>query len=257
VIVSTFVQARMGSRRLPGKSMLPVWHQMPLIELVLRRVLAAQSPARVVLVTGRAERDRVLVDVASRLGVAAVRGSENDVLERYTEALERNPSDAVVRVCADNPFVEPGAIDELTAFFEQQQPCDYASNLTIRSGLPDGIGAEVIAATALRRAAAESKSAYEREHVPGFILNRPSRFTIAHSPAPIPPWPRAKLDIDTAKDWVAIRRLTERLPDARAPLWDRGAIVSAWLRAQREPHEVQDVPDRASPDPCPVPLRPA
>jgi spore coat polysaccharide biosynthesis protein SpsF len=228
--VAAFVQARMGSERLPGKSMLAVWREMPLVELVLRRVLAARSLAQVVLVTTDARADSVLVDVARGLGVATFRGSEGDVLDRFARALDAHPADAVVRVCADNPFVEPRAIDELVALFKRSQPCAYASNHTKRSGLPDGIGAELMLAGALRSAADEARSAFDREHVSAFILARPRRFRSAHARPVARPWPYAKLDIDTAEDYAAMCRLAECLPEGGAPLWGREAIVSAWLQ---------------------------
>jgi spore coat polysaccharide biosynthesis protein SpsF len=225
--VAAFVQARMGSRRLAGKVMLPVWREMPLIELVLRRVRAATTLDRVVLATTAHPRDDSLTSVARRLGVAVFRGEEHDVLARFAGALERFPADAVVRVCADNAFVEPRAIEELVAWFEQAQPCDYASNHTPRSGLPDGIGSEILAAPALRRAAAEAVDAFEREHVPAFVLARPEQFRVAFAPPPERPWPALKLDIDTLDDYLAMRALAARLTDEAAPLWDRAAVVAA------------------------------
>jgi spore coat polysaccharide biosynthesis protein SpsF len=225
--VAAFVQARMGSRRLAGKSMLPIWRDMPLIELVLRRVRSARSLDRVVLVTTSHDRDDPLAAVARRLGVVLFRGSEQDVLGRFAAALGRYPADAVVRVCADNPFIEPRAIEELVRFFQSAQPCDYASNHTARSGLPDGIGSEIIAAGALRRAAIEAATAYDREHVPAFVVARPDDFRIAFAPPPERPWPFFKLDVDTAEDYRAMRALAQRLPDRDAPLWDRAAVMAA------------------------------
>jgi spore coat polysaccharide biosynthesis protein SpsF (cytidylyltransferase family) len=228
VRVATFVQARMGSRRLAGKSMLPIWREMPLIELVLRRVAAARSPAPVVLATSRAAADDPLAEVALELGMAVFRGSEADVLDRFARALDAHPADAVVRVCADNPFVEAQAIDELVAFFRRGQPCDYASNHTRRSGLPDGVGAEIVSADALRYAAANADAPFEREHITSFILARRGHFSVAYAPAPKRRLPRAKLDIDTPADYEAMRRLAERLPLDGAPVWDRHAIIAAW-----------------------------
>ncbi|HEX8855435.1 MAG TPA: glycosyltransferase family protein [Thermoleophilaceae bacterium] len=223
--VAAFVQARMGSTRLPGKALLPVWRDMPLIELVLRRASAAASLDNVVLVTTSDERDDPLAEVGERLGVAVFRGAEHDVLGRFASALERHPADAVVRVCADNPFVDPSALDQLVGFFESVQPCDYASNHTALSGLPDGSGGEVMSATSLRRAAAEAVSPYDREHVAPFVVGRPEAFRIRFAPPPADPWPFLKLDIDTPRDYSRLRRLADRLPDDQAPLWDLPTVV--------------------------------
>jgi len=225
----------MGSRRLPGKSMLSFWRGMPVIELVLRRVSAAQSLSRVVLVTSEHPRDAELAEAAIGLGLDVFRGPENDVLSRFAGAFEVSPAAAVVRICADNPFVEPRAIDELVRFFIANQPCDYASNADACSGLPDGIGAEVLGAQALLDAAREAETRSEREHVPEFLLKRPGRFSIRHVPAPHPRLPRVKLDIDTRADYDAMCALARELPVEGAPLWGRDEVLEAWKRtaAQR------------------------
>lgn len=209
----------MGSRRLPGKSMLALWQEMPLLEVVLRRVLAARLVDRVVLATSDRPRDDDIAAAAERLGVAAFRGPEEDVLGRFVAALERHPADAAVRVCADNPLVDPRAIDDLIRFHRLVQPCDYASNHTAASGLPDGIGAELITAAALRRAAAEAVSAHDREHVTVFVRERPRAFSVRFVPPPTPRWPFVAIDVDTEGDLARIRELARALPEADAPLW--------------------------------------
>jgi len=224
--VGAFVQARIGSRRLPGKSLMAVWRDMPLLELVLRRVSTATRVDEVVLLTSDLPRDDPLAHLATGLGVRVHRGSEGDVLGRFGEALERHPAAAIVRVCADNPFVDGAAIDELIAFW-RAIGCDYASNHTARSGLPDGTGAELLTAAALRRACAEARAPADREHVTRYVLRARTRFACAFAPAPRPPWPRLKLDIDTPGDYAAIRRVAARLPGESAPFWDRATIVAA------------------------------
>jgi spore coat polysaccharide biosynthesis protein SpsF len=225
--VAAFVQARMGSSRLPGKSLLPLWGDMPLLELVLRRVGAAREVCEVVLATSDESGDDPLAELAASLGVAVHRGPEDDVLARFAGSLEAHPADAVVRVCGDNPFVDPGAIDDLVTRFRASRPCDYASNHTEASGLPDGIGAEVMSASALRRVASGAASASDREHVTSFIRERPEEFRILVVPPADPAWPFLKLDVDTPEDLERMRSLAGRLPRETAPLWDVATLVSA------------------------------
>ena len=225
--VAAFVQARMGSSRLPGKSLMPVWGDMPLVELVLRRVSAATELDAVVLATSDDPGDDPLAELAAGLGVTVHRGPEDDVLERFMGALEREHAGGVVRVCADNPFVDPKAIDELVRLFRAAQPCDYASNHTEASGLPDGVGAEIASAAALRRAAAEAVTPDDRQHVTSYIRERPEEFRLVVAPPPDPAWPFTKLDVDTPEDLDRMRSLAGRLPRESAPLWDVATLVSA------------------------------
>jgi spore coat polysaccharide biosynthesis protein SpsF len=225
--VAAFVQGRMGSSRLPGKSLMALWDDMSLLELVLRRVGAARTVETVVLATSDAPCDDPLAELAADLGVAVHRGPEDDVLDRFAGALEAHPADAVVRVCADNPFVDPGAIDDLVTRFLAAQPRDYASNHTEASGLPDGIGAEVVSASALRRTAREATSVTDREHVTTFIRAHPDEFQVLVVPPADPRWPFLKLDVDTPEDLERMRSLAGRLPRESAPLWDVATVVGA------------------------------
>jgi spore coat polysaccharide biosynthesis protein SpsF len=222
---AAFVQARMGSTRLPGKSLMPVWGEMSLLELVLRRVSAARELVTVVLATSDQPGDDALVELAGRLGIRAHRGPELDALDRFVGALASHPADAVVRVTADNAFVDPGSIDELVRFFRRVQPCDYATNLRAESGLPDGAGVEIATADALRRAARDATRTDDREHVTSFMYAGPGDFSTASVPPPEPPWPFVRLDVDTAEDLERIRSLAERLPAQKAPLWDVPTIM--------------------------------
>lgn len=217
--IAAVVQARMGSRRLPGKSMLALWQDMPLLEVVLRRVLAARLVDQVVLATTDRPDDDRLATAAERLGVPVVRGSEVDVLGRFVAVLARHPAHAIVRICADNPFVDPEAVDDLIRFYELVQPCDYASNHTAASGLPDGIGTEIIAVGALHRTSAEAVSDHDREHVTAFVRERPDEFCVRFVPPPFPRWPFVSLDVDTERDLARMRRLASALCEREAPLW--------------------------------------
>jgi spore coat polysaccharide biosynthesis protein SpsF len=200
---------------------------MPLVELVLRRVSAARELDAVVLATSTRAGDDPLAELATRLGVAVHRGPEDDVLERFMGALERERADGVVRVCADNPFVDPIAIEELVRLFRAAQPCDYASNHTEASGLPDGVGAEIASAEALRRAAAEAVTPDDRQHVTSYIRERPGEFRLLVATPPEPAWPFVKLDVDTPEDLERMRSLAGRLPRDSAPLWDVATLVGA------------------------------
>ncbi len=226
--VLALVQARMGSTRLPGKSLQRVWRDTTLLELVLRRVRAASKLDEVVLATTDSGADDPLLELAARLSIAAFRGSEDDVLDRFAAALAAHPADAVVRVCGDNPFVDPSAIDALIEDFAAGA-VDYATNAGEASGLPDGSGVEIASAEALRRAAAEASEIADREHVTPFL--RRGGFAVRELPPPRPRWPRLKLDIDDPADLERMRRVAAELPEEGAPLWPLEAIVRAYETA--------------------------
>jgi len=223
----TIVQARMGSHRLPGKSMMLVWKGMTLLELVLRRITRAQLPALTILATSTAPRDDVLVPVARDCGVTVFRGSEDDVLGRYAATLARYPAEAVVRAAADNPFLDPERIDELITFFWEHQPCDYASNLGPVTGHPDGVGVEMVSAETLRRLDREATAPSHREHVVTYLHGNPAYRTCLLMARPRFRRPHYRLDIDFPEDLRFVRELVKRLPANHAPYWTTADIIEA------------------------------
>ena len=90
---------------------------------------------------------------------------------------KKNKSKNIIRVCADNPFIDPVMIDGLISFFRNSK-IDYAfNNMKIRNNLnADGFGAEIFTYEALKKANAISKSKNEREHVTGIFRKKKKIF---------------------------------------------------------------------------------
>lgn len=205
------VQARMGSSRFPGKMLAPLVG-LPLLHWVLQRVQQATELDVVVLATTDLPRDRPLIDLARQLGVATFTGSETDVLGRFNAAAAAHAADVVVRVCADNPFVDPGEIDRLLRFFESSR-ADYACNHLDRLGnaYADGFGAEVLGADLLARLAAEATEARHREHVTLYLWDHADRFDLRAVPAPAAlAHPALRFDVDRPEHLAELQALCER-----------------------------------------------
>ena len=79
------VQARLGSTRLPNKVLAPIG-DAPLIEFLLRRLSKSKQVSQIVLATSTSQVNDQLAVVVENLGYQVVRGSENDVLQRYVDA---------------------------------------------------------------------------------------------------------------------------------------------------------------------------
>lgn len=200
------VQARMGSSRLPNKMLLSLCGA-PVIEWVWRRVCGSRRLADVVVAIPEGARDDALAETLDQLGARIYRGAETDVLGRFAGAAASLDATHVVRVCADNPFVDPREIDRLVEFFFSGA-FDYAYNHVPRGNrYPDGLGAEISAATLVERMAAEARAPEEREHVFEYLWRRQEQFSIGtfDPPAEIAA-PELRLDLDTMADYVAMLR---------------------------------------------------
>ena len=199
--VVAIVQARMGSSRFPGK-MLAKLGDRDLLSWVLTRVCDAKQVDQVVLATSTSRDDDQLADVASKFNIVVVRGSQDDVLDRFVQAAKVSQADLVVRVCADNPFVAAEEIDRLVVAHNSDN-YDYSCNHQQKLGnkYADGFGAEILSASLLIDIARLTTQTSHREHVTSYIWDNSSKFKIQAVVAPAElAFPEVKLDIDTPQE---------------------------------------------------------
>jgi spore coat polysaccharide biosynthesis protein SpsF len=161
-----------------------------------------------VLATSTEKSDDVLCDLTTGLGVTVFRGSETDVLGRFIGAATLTDATNVVRVCADNPFIDPIEIDRLVNFFFDN-PCDYACNHQDRlgSGYADGFGAEICSVLTLKKINDAANDMRYREHATLYIWENSSEFKIKVIEAPLGlRHPKLRFDIDTPEDLIRMKQ---------------------------------------------------
>ena len=173
--VVALVQARMGSTRLPNKTMRLIGG-VPMIELLLSRLFQAKEVDQIVVATSVDARNQPLVEHVRKLGFACEQGSENDVLDRYVQAARAHHADVVVRITGDCPLVDPGLVDEAMRRFKVAG-VDYFSNINPPT-YPDGLDIEVCTFKALEQASQETNKPFDREHVTPY-LRESGRFRTA------------------------------------------------------------------------------
>ncbi len=206
--VALILQARMGSTRLPGKSLLPLAGS-PLLARIIERVKRCATVDRIVLATTRKLEDDALETLARGEGIGVFRGSEHDLLDRYVQAARAFDAEVVVRLPADNPVPEPEEIDRIIGYHLTGQS-DFSSNLAqvLDNGYPDGIGAEVMDRRILEEVSSACHNAEQREHVHLSFFNyrtqQPASPRYRVGTVPCPPAfrrPDLVLDVNTPEQY--------------------------------------------------------
>jgi spore coat polysaccharide biosynthesis protein SpsF (cytidylyltransferase family) len=173
------IQARLGSTRLPGKALAELAGR-PMLAHVAERAAAIPGIAGVVLATTVSRADDTMEAFARARGLRCVRGSEEDVLDRFCLAAREANAEAVVRITADCPLLDPAVSGRVLAEYAARRPgVDYVSNVHPPT-YPDGLDTEVFSVEALETAAREARLRSEREHVTPFIWSHPERFRLAN-----------------------------------------------------------------------------
>src|SRR5687768_181199 len=155
------LQARMGSRRLPGKVLAPIAGRTLLAHCV-ERLQCCGLP--VVLATTTRPEDDDVAAAGEQLGAAVVRGPEEDVLGRFLLAASRLSLTEIVRATADNPAVDMDAPRRMLSLL-RRTGADHVTE----HGLPYGTAVEAVSVPALVRAAGLVTIERDREHVTRFL----------------------------------------------------------------------------------------
>lgn len=201
--VVAIVQARMGSARLPGKSLMTLAGR-PMLAHVLERAASVEGVEEVVLATSVNERDTPLARLAGDLGFRCWRGSEHDVLGRYAAAAKGVGADLVMRITGDCPFTAPDVCQLVLQTIKREPWWDYVSNDTLMSGYPDGTDCEVFRYESLLRANAMATDHKDREHVTPWLRRHSAKVTVHAVGCD---YRNVKLSVDSPEDLDRARRV--------------------------------------------------
>lgn len=184
----------------------------PLLYYVLNQVRQADEASGIAVLTTLSPLDDVIVDYCKKEKVPFFRGSEEDVLDRYyLAALERRP-DAIVRITADCPLVDPEIINQIISLYKLEYPLwDFVSNCIART-YPRGEDVEVISYDLLEKLAREAKSQSDREHVTLLVHRNPELFRI-RSVVSAEFLADYRWTVDTGEDFELIKLILEVLDD--------------------------------------------
>ena len=218
--VVLILQARMGSERLPGKSMMDLCGQ-PLIYRIIERVKRCKMLDDIVLAIPDNPENQVLKKVADLASVNIYEGSENNVLNRYYEAANKFNADIVCRIPADNATPEPREIDKIIKHHLKLKNPGFSSNLAqiFDSGYPDGIGCEVFSFSLLEEVEKRENDPKKREHVHLNFFDYDSQKPVDQNWCPVSTIncpedfkrPEIVLDVNTEEQYKFIKSLYEDL----------------------------------------------
>ena len=238
-IVIIIVQARMGSKRFPGKIMAPFPPMEPggerksVLEWCLTRCRdvpgGPEGVSDIMLATPNSDdhADAWATAVRCHCYPIAPEVDEGDVLGRYYKAAQiwwseegKHYADGgnhenfhIVRVTADCPLINPKVI-EGTLRLHLATGSDYTSNVHPRS-FPKGWDVEVMTWDSLEAAHVKATSKYDREHVTPWLVRTPGiKRANYEGGTPDRPlnWSYINLCVDNPGDIEQIEELLERRP---------------------------------------------
>jgi len=203
------IEARMGSTRLPGKTLMKLGKDTAL-EYMVKRLKRLKKTDDLVLATTVNKNDDAIEEVAKKIGLRCYRGSEEDVLARVYEASCSVGADVIIETTADCPMIDAGLIDRaLKIYFENRYDCVGCGMIP---SYPHGLDFYIIGFDLLRLAHNEANTPLEREHTIEFVTAQPRRFKNFYIEAPKElERPDVRITIDYKEDLDKMKLMVKRL----------------------------------------------
>ena len=169
------IQARMNSKRLPGKVLLPIlgktvlWH-------TYNRLKFSKKIDEICISTSNDPIDDPIIEFAKDNKIKFFRGSAENLVSRHLGAANKFNADVIIRVTADDPLVDPEIIDQLISLFEKNPSADFVSNRQ-ESTFPVGLEIEVFPKKTLEKLLpiSDNETFYEF-FISNYIFEHPDDF---------------------------------------------------------------------------------
>lgn len=204
-MITAIIQARMGSTRLPGKTM-RLLAGKPILQHVVERVQQCPVVTQVIVATTDKPEDGQILEWCNQHDIQALgvnrllSDGRNDVLYRYAVCAEMAKNDRLMRVTADCPLWRP----DLGLEVAQALTTDYGIASNVHPDL-DGFDTEVFWRGSLLLANQQATDLHDRQHVTPWMYRELNKIRVDH----LKEVGGQKLSVDTEEDFQRARNVLE------------------------------------------------
>ena len=174
--IGCIIQARMGSTRLPGKVLMNITKEKPVLYYVINQLKHCKSIEKIIVATTTLQEDDKIVQFCMDNKVSCFRGDSKNVLERHYRCAEKFSLSKIIRMPSDKPLLDPEVVDKIVEVFNSNS-YDYVTNF-LPSTFPGGTEVEVLSFDSLKKSWENAALPSEKEHVTNYIYNNRNDFRI-------------------------------------------------------------------------------
>lgn len=214
--IVVLTQARLSSRRLPEKILLPINYQHNSITLLSKRLSMCKEPIKHFFIVP--DEDKKLISFLQENFLSYETGPENDLILRHKLCAEKHNADVIVRVTSDCPIVDPKELDNFIRIFKNiNNKYLYLSNHTPPedSDFPNGSDIEIFTNECLNYIDAKYTEKIDREHVTFPMWDGREKDLITHLKIKRKNKPlnihKIRLTLDNPEDLLVLRTLSDNI----------------------------------------------
>ena len=161
------IQARITSKRFPGKVLKKLFNDMTVIDLMYKRLSTSKKIKKIVFAIPKNKENNKLKEYIKSKKYSYYEGKEFDVLNRFYCTAKKFKAQNIVRLTADCPLIDGKTLDRHIDFFYDTKS-DYITNQLNRT-YPDGYDIEILNFNLLKELNRIAKLKEDREHVTTYL----------------------------------------------------------------------------------------
>ncbi len=217
--IITIIQARMGSTRLPGKTLKPI-NGIPILKRTVDRLQKSALLSQVIIATSTNIENNIIEEFCLHNNIKYYRGSENDLLDRYYHSALKygcNEKDIIVRITSDCPLIDSIVVDNAILHY-MHNDFDVVLNSWFKNSYPSGFDVEVLNFNVLHKIWSTETDMTRREHV---LCSRTNKLLVTNMFSDIPSEYILSLNfdinlihlsVDTKEDFILIDTIIKNMP---------------------------------------------
>ncbi|MBD3231357.1 acylneuraminate cytidylyltransferase [Candidatus Dependentiae bacterium] len=205
------IQARMKSKRLPGKVLLslPYNSEVTVLDNIVQRAKCIKKLNEVIVATSWDKNDDIIEQWCKKKEINCFRGDVNDVLSRYYYSAKQYNLETILRLTGDNPCIDFELISNvLDKHLQDKNDC------TKTEYYPIGTNIEIFSFGSLKKTFLNTTNFFDREHVTSFIYKNKNMFNICIKEAPKKLRKNLRLTLDTRADYLFFCAIFDFLYDS-------------------------------------------
>ncbi len=171
-----FVQARMNSKRLPGKVLIKI-KKVPVLQLVVNNLKKVKFKKKIIILCSNQKKDDKIFKYCEINKIKCFRGSLNNVYKRYLDALNKYKCKSFIRISADSPLIDSKIVDLIYNKYKKLKNYDIVTNCLIRT-FPKGLSVEMINSSTFSDNYKNVKKSKHKEHITSYFYDNKKKFKI-------------------------------------------------------------------------------
>lgn len=167
------IQARMGSKRFPGK-VLELLQDKPILEHQVN-LLQDYGFKDIAVATSSKDENISISNLCELLNIDCVLGDEDDVFSRYQDIAMSTDKKFIIRLTGDNPIISSSVIMKVLSE-HLESGADFTStrdiiNQTVNRYIPKGWSIDILPVSILKIINRNDLSLFDKEHVIPYFYN--------------------------------------------------------------------------------------